>query len=546
MQRGSTQVWLAAALWLAAGTAVGDVIYFKDGTRQEGMITLDRADLPTLSIRTASGEIAVQRTRIDHVDRESKAMSLARLGQQYLAKRNYKEATSALRASVELDKTNADAAAKLAEAEAGLATAQEAARKEQLASVASGIEKALLLTKEKKFDEAAQVLRSADPGDDSPKTAEYRAAYGQVYAAWGLDRADRQDFSGAAEKLQMALKMDPDNQEARSKLAIVWENDPTKVKELAAYYRNSTAPGDQLKLADAYFKMKNYEAALPIYVKLASDPAFLTPAITDRLRLMYDTMHRQYASSGDFEKAIDTFKAFLQLFPNEDRTPLAKYEFMLVRAKTDLNDPAARVKLARFAEDRGLLDTAKQEYINILQMAPNNEQARAGMKRFAAADLEDANAFFAEQQYLLARSKAQDIVKQYKMFPDIVRDANQLQAKAEVEQEKLARTMQQQAVALALRGDDYYNQAQSYLSAMVSTNVERSKRVFSPKIEATRNMQRAIYAWQTALSIDPTLGDPTTYDLRRKIADAYQRYIVLANPVAPPLPRMEISPTTNP
>ena len=95
-------------------------------------------------------------------------------------------------------------------------------------------------------------------------------------------------------------------------------------------------------------------------------------------------------TNGDYEKAYDIYRQFLEFSPNEDQVPLARYEYMIRRSKTDQNDPNARAQLARFAEERGLIETARQEYLNVLLIAPKNSTANEAMRRFAAVDLQDA------------------------------------------------------------------------------------------------------------------------------------------------------------
>jgi tetratricopeptide (TPR) repeat protein len=214
---------------------------------------------------------------------------------------------------------------------------------------------------------------------------------------------------------------------------------------------------------------------------------------------------------------------------------------MIKRAATDMNDPNSRVELAKFAEDWGLISTAKQEYANILAIAPTNQAALEGMKRYAQNDLNDARGFFDLAQYGLAMQKASEVLKEYSLYPDIVKEAQALVAKAQVEEQKVQKDKKQQAVALALRGDDYYNQGMSYFSSYVSTNIRESARVFSARDEAAKYFRQAITAWQYAIQLDPSLGEQTSYNLRFKIADANQKYVVMANRNPPRLPLRDLN-----
>ncbi len=528
---------LALALLAASAPAPADVIHLKSGQKQPGLIVEDRADTPSVKIRTASGDIAIPRTKIERVEKESESMGHVRLGDQYTEAGKHADAAAEYRTAMQLDRDNREAGEKLRKSDSQASAARQTQNRQAIDKLEETVQDALSLARQKKFDQAQKTLKAADPGEGSPQYTTWRKATAQLYQMWGTDRADRQDLGGAAEKLQLALRLDPDNSTARAMLIRAWEGDPSKLNEMIEHYRQSTRPEDRMKMAEALFKLKRYEEALPLYIEYTQDPSRLDKVTEDRIRLMFDMLHRQYAEKGDFPKAMETYKAFLQFSPNEDLTPLARYEYMIRRSTTDMNDVDARAKLAQFAEERGMVETAKKEYLNILQIDPKNATATAGVRRFADTDLADLREFFNAQQYLLATQKAVEVEKAYTMFPEVVEQARAISAKSEVEQQKQAKNRLEQGTLLAQRGDDYYNQGLAYLSSYVSKDVDTAKRVFSPKIEATKYFRLALYAWQQALVIDPSLGQPTSCDLYRKISDAYAKYSVLANPMPPPLPR---------
>ncbi|MCX7019294.1 MAG: hypothetical protein NTY46_09980 [Candidatus Sumerlaeota bacterium] len=539
----NTILFLSVFFVIVSAPVSADIIYMRDGKTQTGIITKNLANSPSVSIQTSVGEISIPRAKIDRIEPESKSMGCMHIGDQFAESRKFDDAIVSYKQALELDKANAELQKKLSQAESARSEAVKANKVDASAKLDEAMTRTRELLKEKKYAEALKTLRAADPGDDSIKPAELKQLYAELYYQWGVDRADRQDSAGATEKLQMALRLDPKNEAARQKLVRVWEGDPSKIQEVVIYYKDSTSLEDQLKLADAYFKLKNYEAALPIYLKCAQDPKLSNQIAKDRIRLMYDILHRQAADQGDYEKALAIYHQFLEYSPTEDPQVTARYEYMIQRGKINQSDPDSRATLAKFAEDHGMPETARKEYLNILVLAPDNKAALYGLRRFADADMKDASDFFAEGQFLLAKHKVGEISKNYPMFPEIVKQAQELDAKADVEQQKVARTRQQQAVALALRGDDYYNQALAYISSYTSKEVDPNKRVFNAKTEAVKYLQRAIYSWRTALSIDSSLGDPASYDLYTKISDAYSRYTVLANPVPLPQPRLNI---TNP
>jgi tetratricopeptide (TPR) repeat protein len=536
--RSALLALLVAGLGLPA---TADVVHLRNGQKQAGLIIANDPSQPTVTIRTSMGELAIPRSKVERIEDEPDALGYAHIAQEFINAGDYERAAAEVAEGLKLDKDNSVLKEKLAVIEAARGKAQEAAALEQARNFDKVLADAQAMAKEKKFDEAIRLLRTVDPVGDPGRTATYRQVASQIYTAWGVARADHQDPTAAVEHLQMALRLDPKNEEARRQLVRVWEGNPTKLDEIIAFYKNSTKPEDRLRLADAYFRQKNYEQALPIYLEYYSQAGAGDQMAYDRIRLMFDMLHRQYADQGNYAKAIEAYTQFLEFSPEESQAPLVRYEYMLKRSQTDMSDLNGRVELAKFAEERGMAETAREEYRNILSIDPQHAGARAGLKRFADADAQDLRDFFAQGEYLLVRQKARQIADEYAMFPEIVKEATELDAKAEVEQRKVAKSKQQEAVALALRGDDYYNQALAYLSAYTSAERDRTVRVFSPKTEAAKNLQRALFSWRQALQISPELGAPTSYDLYNKIADAQAKYIVLTNPYAPRLPSRDLN-----
>lgn len=520
-----------------APPAGADVVEMTDGKRQEGVITRDIASENSVTIRTSGGDIAIPRAKIARLEKEPEATSRMRLGDQFTAAGKNAEALEEYRRAAELDRNNTTIAEKLKAAEAARDAAMQQKAGDADARVRENMEKALQLAREKQFEQAEKLMKDNAPAQDSAVAAEYSKSLARVYVLWGNDRLDRQDNAGAQQRYESAIRLDPSNDEAKQRLMVTWEADPTKLAELVETYRKSNRPEDRVKLAETLYRLRNYDEALPLYLDLYKTPDFQTKPNADRIRQMFEVQHRAQAQKGDFEGALNTYHQFLAFSPNESPLPLYRYEYMLRAGKIDANDAKQRAELATWAEEHGMTDTARQEYNNVLKMDPKNAVALAGLKRFADADLADMFEFFGTQQYLVVIRKATEMETAYGPYhPTIVEQARSLAARAEVEQKKVQKTREQQAVLLAQRGDDYYNQALAYLSTYMSANVNPNVRVFSPKTEATKYFRLSIQAYQQALQIDPSLGNPTSYDLNRKIADAYAKYATLVNPAPPPDP----------
>lgn len=529
----------AFLLGLGAMPATADIVHTRGG-QQVGVITSGGQGSANVTILTANGEITIPMNRVDRIEKETPGTSYMRLGDAILESGRVPQAMDAYKQGIALEPGNTALAEKLKQAETAMAGQQVAAQQAGEVRVQQAIAEVRDLVAAKRFQEAFDRLRAVEPVNTSSVYAAYQKALADLYYVWGVDRADRQDTPGAIERFRMALKLDPSNEQARLALIRAFENDPTKTQEIADFYSQSTTPADQIKAADAFYRMKEYQKALPIYLKYVGDSSLTNEIMQDRIKIMYNNLHEEAARKGDYETALQLYQDLMQYEPNTDPGIAVRYQYMVRRGQTDMNDPAQRVALAKYAEEQGLYSAAKEEYRNVLQMAPENSEALEGLKRFAAADLQDAVDFYNRGEYLLAQQKSSEFVQNYTRFPDLIEQAQQIYTKAQVEAEKQAKDRQKQAVALALRGDDYYNQGMAYLSNYVSTDVRRNVNVFSSRDEAARFLGQAIYAWQLALSIDPSLGAPTSYNLNWKIADATSKLTRVGNRTPPSLPRRDM------
>lgn len=535
-------------------TGMADVLHMKDGQKQVGIIVNNASDGRMITIRTTSGELSIPRSKIARVDSVSAGESHAQLGDEYLAAGNFEQAIATFEAGLQLDPNNLDLQQKLQEARGGVLNQQAQAQSVLDSKTRRVIDQAMRAARQGNFDAGYTMFRSIEPSDVSPVYAQYRSALAEFFLLWGDYLNDHQNTGEASKKYSEVLKLEPENARAKQMLIRTFEGDPTKLQETAEYYLQQEDPEDQLKGAESLFKLQQYEQALPIFLKYIDDPDLNHRYnLTNRAISMLDTLHKQYATRGDYRTAVHYFQEYMRLNPEADPLPYSKYVYMIQRGQTDMNSPAARLRLAELGEGLGLVDVAKEEYRNVLTLDAKSTGALAALRRFAERDLQDARDFLAQGQYKLAEQKAQAFVAEYGTYPDLVAQANRVQAQAQVEAQKVAQNTRQQAIALAERGDNYYQQAQQYIGAYVSTEVDINKRFFSPREEAAKYLGQAIFAWRTALQLDQSLGDPTTYNLYFKIQDASAKYAQIANRRPPPMPprvnrslRTNTSSNTNP
>jgi len=524
------------ALW-AVPAVHADILYMNDGQKQVGVIVRSKTDNSKITIRTTGGEITIPRTKVSRIEEMTAASSYAQLGDEYLQKGDFAKAIETYQAGLEFDAENLDLKQKLQQARGGVTSQNVQAQVATDDRTRRVVDQAMKLAQSGNFDSAYNTMKSVEPLEVSPVYPEYKKNLTQLYLLWGQSLLDRQNTGGAAEKLNEVLKLDPANARAKELLVKTFAGDPTKLEQTAQFYLQSEAPEDQIKGAEALYKMQRYEEAAPVYAKFMSDSDLSRRYnITQRLEYIFDNLHQQYASRGDYRKALEYFSQYYQVKPDADPTPYSKYLFMIKRSETDMKSADSRLDLATFAEQLGLIPTAKEEYRNILVMDPKSSGALTALRKFAESDVADARDFLGQRQYTLARQMAQSVASNYPMYPDLISQATQVLAQAQVEAQKDQLGKKQEARALAERGDNYYAQAMSFLSAYVSTETDPTRRIFSPRNEAAKFLGQALFAWKAALQMDPELGDPTTYNLNFKIQDATNKYSAIANRRPPPLP----------
>ncbi|MGC8840706.1 MAG: tetratricopeptide repeat protein, partial [Candidatus Sumerlaeaceae bacterium] len=236
---------LVIALAVAAPTAA-DVIVLQDGQRQEGLIIKDVPGDKTITIRTAAGDLAIPREKISSILRESTAASYAHIGDQFFARNEIVKAYEAYQKAVEADPNNTTVTAGMQKVEAAYKQMEASKQRELIRKIDEMLAQAVALAEQGKFDEANRLLKAADPGENSPRSAAYKRAFARVYYLWGKSRLDHQDPPGAQEKLQIALRLDPQNDEIRKALLKAWEGDPSKLEAVVEQYKNSTRPEDEL------------------------------------------------------------------------------------------------------------------------------------------------------------------------------------------------------------------------------------------------------------------------------------------------------------
>jgi tetratricopeptide (TPR) repeat protein len=530
---------VSLVMFLGSSVAVADVVHLKGGKKLEGTVKQASPNSPTVTVQTSIGAMTVQRSQIERIEQEDAAQGAVRLANQYLQKQDFMEARKYFELALKSDPNLKAAQDGLKAVQAELEFLDKQRQQTTAKTVSETLDLVERLVKEKRFKEAYYTMKAINI-DSAP---DLRAKYNKVgtEGAYGaaLIAIDQQNKPKAEQLLEMSLRFDSTNAAARKKLAELWEEDPSKRDKVIAEYEKSDKPEDQLKLADMLMKTKDYKRALTIYAqnvrKWKDWPIERVTSIRQSLKVL----ETEFAVQSNYEMALRAYSAYLTITPDADQEPLLRYQIKLQAQQTNLNDPAAVAALGEFIEEHGYTDGARKAYVRALELDPKRAEALEGMQRLGELALTDVAALYADGQFGLAYIKAEDVVKTYAVVPDVVARAKQIQQQGEQAQAQMQAEAGQRAQAFALRGDDYYAQAQSYLSAYMSKDTDSTKRVISPKQEAAKYYRLAVSAWQSALSLDSSLADPVSGDLGRKISEASARLATLTSTAPPYVPRYE-------
>ncbi len=528
--------------WLAPGPRA-DIVILKTGDRVVGLVR----DVPTQPNRvlliTATGEVVIPRDQIAEHTEESVSTGWRRIAQVHMESGRWEQALDALEKASKADpvdpevsKLIQDVREKLVQDSLSRLEAQRALSRQRLNEVQSLIE-------QESFENAQQLL---DEVKATSPTAEIQERWQRLSAslqvAWGIDREDKLDYSGATTHFQSALDYDPDNTVARDHLLSLWADDPTRREEVIAGYQRKleSNPDDLLavrKLADTYLANGEIEKALPYLEKIVDSGKFDSFGYENQLATAYANLSSQAAKNRNYDKAIQLYREYLQKYPGADPRPLYFYQYLKQYESTDPTDYDARAELARFLKEKGMNTQALQEIQTILEQAPENQAALSMLRDYAQQELDEARQDYQQGRYGMAMAGAQRITQSYTSLPEIIEQASDLYTRSDIELKRLERERKNQARELITLGDQYYQQAYDYANQMKITDRDRSTRIINYRNEAIKFTRRAMEAYQQAVRIDPNVGTMAGGDVNNKIRDLQQLYRGLTEPPIP-IPRV--------
>lgn len=520
---------LAAVALLALGTSLvpADEVILTTGERREGRVEPTPGDPASITLLTGSQQIRIPLSRIESIVEHDDAQDYTILGNQFIRSQNYERAVQMFQRALESDPQHAPARSGMEQARRLISDRQQEAERRQQSQNTERLSEARQLIEEERFIEAEQLLSSvAETAGNEELRAAAQLARRDLYLAWSKDREDRLDPVGAELYLNKVLEIDPDNPQARDVLLRVWERDPSKREQLVEIYRAKLeeTPGDLImnqKLADLLLAMNRSDEAIGPLKRLYESGRFRALRYDERLQRALENTAQNHAQRGDLDAALATYEELLEYFPNADPTPLSylRYERRLQDIPAD--DWEARAALLSDLSAQGLKHLALQEADFIVRNDPQNQVALGMLRQDSSERLQEVQDAMGRGQFTLAKSLARNFVQGNPRFPDLVQAASDLYTRADLEAQRQARRLRDQAREIVAQGDTYLYEARRYAELHKSADNQNRSRILTYKNEALKFARRAIETYEVALQIDPSVGPLVGgMDVNTKLQDA--------------------------
>lgn len=526
-----TDVLVFASLTLLLAAPLrGDILVLKSGERREGRVEAVEGKPGSVALITAAGRIELDSSRVEETIEEPDAIDFTKVGGQLFDAKRYPMAVQMYQKAVAADPNYAPARDGLSKAlymiksqEEEASSARQRKNSEVLAGLSDGISRG-------DFEKMEQMLNSIEAGTPSEQQQQaLKKGRRDLYLAWGRSRLDKLDNLGAEKYFKKVLEADPKNAEAREGLLGSWENDPAhRAEVLEAYQQKMQEHPEDLtinkKVADLFAQLQRPVEAIPALLKLHESGKFAALGYDDRLRNALEQGARDHAGKGEYDAAIQYYSKLVDVFPDADRTPLAYLDYQKKLAKIEPNDWNGRAALLSGLRAEGMEALAVQEAELIIANDPNNKAAMDVLRADAQAALADIQDTFRKGEFVLAREEAKKYTQKYVRFPQFVQQASDLYTKADIEAQRQAKRVAEAARRVAEQGEAYYASAVAAADQMKSKERTDRTTVISYKQNSIRDCKRSIEAFQTALSMDPSLGLITGMDLNNKLNDSKALY----------------------
>lgn len=507
-------------------SCMADIIVFTNGQRQDGLILEEDQDGKFITFLSSTGEMKIPQSRIARITRESTDMGYYHIANGYFKMGNLTSAWENIQKALDINPDNSRAE----ELRNTIRETREEKAREELKAqslrIQESLEMARTLITENKFNDALELIETAEEAGLSDEQQQIaKQIRTDLYYQWGLNSLDHLDNNGAITHFQKVLELEPDHEGAFDELLTLWENQPGRNPELIAIYkkRYEKNPGNldlARKLADLYYKQKQFREALPYLLEIKKNSKVPTPTTDRRIKEVMGMEISDAERGGDYEKASELYDRYLKLVPEADPTPKYYYQYLSRIEKLDDDDYEGHIELGNFARKYGMDSLAKERFRYVLEKQPENENARQGLLEYARKDLAEAEMSFRNKEYDATLYLSNKVISEYSNLNTIVARSRELQERAQNEIRKEQRAIAERAISLVRRGDEYRSMAQMHINALMSEDRKTGITIISDRQKARQYLERAINMWEAALKINPALARPDEEDLNFKLREA--------------------------
>lgn len=511
-----------------------DIVTYTNGQTIRGL-TRELADDPDyIEFTGARGTFRINRSRISSIVQEPSAQGWVHIGNEHRENGNLAEAMTAYKRALNFDPNHDEAQRMIDLTQAAISQRQLLSRQEALNEIDQLAREAREEVDKRNFEKAEELYKRAnDLVPSEEQRQELARQISQMYTAWGRDRLDKLDPTGAEERFNLAVEANRNNNEAINELIKLWEGNPDKRAQAANIYetmleRNPENTLLREKLGRLYAQMGRTEDMVNHYLELYRQSSrYQNSAVERQLIEGLDKLQRQYAQQKDYDRAIRTFNVLASLNPNVDPTAVAYYEYLKRANASDPDNPQQQLELAQFAERNGMDEEALTKYRQLVRNEATREAALQGLDRYARRDLSMAQAHFNSGNYSLAQTLADRVRQEFPECEEVVEQAAELIGHATTRAYNQQQAQVANAQSLIDAGDEFYQTANFHFNNLFSTERRNQPRLLSDKQEARRYYTLAIQAYTEGLRLNPNLSRGERSVVTVRLADARQRLAAL-------------------
>jgi tetratricopeptide (TPR) repeat protein len=522
-------LWLLATALLWSGSAQGDVVVFKDGERQEGIVTPAPGESDAILFQQISGQVKISRSRIESIIEEPDEVDLRKVGDLYFTAKRYDNALDFYKKAAAINPDDKLINERVQNAQSEIEAPAQAKRAAEQAKLDKTQDEIDAKIKAKNFEVADVLALKVVESNPSDKQKERLTEQKKrILKGWGMERLDKMQEDEAAKRFEQYLELDPSDKEVYDALIRIWGKRPEKAEQVMAAYEVELKlnPDDQetrKKLALKYddqirFLRRNItkdstpEEILAVDEKtiqmqmraareleiLCQNEQYKTPAVEKSLVQALQALWNWEKEHGTYESKVAAYKRLQQYDPQAGEAELHILDYREKVAKLDPKNVEARTSLTLTLFQQGVADLARVEFEAIKKEHPDHPSVKRVWKAYAADDVRRVQSLFGQNKFDEAMAEAQASIRRYPEFRDVQEECQRIANMAQVEKAKLVK--QEKDVALKYKdlGDQYFTQAEQYLTNLSNQELVQT-RVRSESNEAIRYFRMAVMQYDQAL-----------------------------------------------